>query len=327
MITPAISVLSAVEGLKVIDPEFEDFIVPITAVIIVGAVLRATSRHGSRRPVLRAGDDRVVRRDRRVRRERHRRQPGDPQGALADLCADIHRRALSHRFLRPRRDRARGHRRGGAVRRHGALRSTCDHVWLARTRPTGLHAELFRPGRAGAARRSRGGCSVLSADPGVGANSDGAAGHCRDGDRVSGGDHRGVLGGIASRPARLPAEAPDRAHVGVDHRPDLRAVDQRGADGRGFDPRLRVPQFCGAGVRVRHGGDGHDHHHHHAVLLLRTHEVAMAAVAGADRRRRAGSGGSDVLRGEPHETRARCVAATAHRHHRLHGDDDLETRP
>ena len=36
MITPAISVLSAVEGLKVIDPDFKDFIVPITAVIIVG---------------------------------------------------------------------------------------------------------------------------------------------------------------------------------------------------------------------------------------------------------------------------------------------------
>ena len=36
MITPAISVLSAVEGLKVIDPDLKDFIVPITAVIIVG---------------------------------------------------------------------------------------------------------------------------------------------------------------------------------------------------------------------------------------------------------------------------------------------------
>jgi KUP system potassium uptake protein len=35
MITPAISVLSAVEGLKVIEPDFRDFIVPITAVIIV----------------------------------------------------------------------------------------------------------------------------------------------------------------------------------------------------------------------------------------------------------------------------------------------------
>jgi KUP system potassium uptake protein len=35
MITPAISVLSAVEGMNVIDPDLRDFIVPITAVIIV----------------------------------------------------------------------------------------------------------------------------------------------------------------------------------------------------------------------------------------------------------------------------------------------------
>jgi KUP system potassium uptake protein len=45
MITPAISVLSAVEGLKVIDPGFGDFIVPITAVIIVG--LFSVQRHGT----------------------------------------------------------------------------------------------------------------------------------------------------------------------------------------------------------------------------------------------------------------------------------------
>jgi KUP system potassium uptake protein len=35
MITPAISVLSAVEGLKVVEPSFDSWIVPITAVIIV----------------------------------------------------------------------------------------------------------------------------------------------------------------------------------------------------------------------------------------------------------------------------------------------------
>ena len=45
MITPAISVLSAVEGLKIINPDFEDFIVPITAVIIVG--LFSVQRHGT----------------------------------------------------------------------------------------------------------------------------------------------------------------------------------------------------------------------------------------------------------------------------------------
>jgi KUP system potassium uptake protein len=45
MITPAISVLSAIEGLKVIEPGFNDWIVPITAVIIVA--LFSVQRQGS----------------------------------------------------------------------------------------------------------------------------------------------------------------------------------------------------------------------------------------------------------------------------------------
>ncbi len=45
MITPAISVLSAVEGLKVVDPALSELVVPITAVIIVG--LFAVQRRGT----------------------------------------------------------------------------------------------------------------------------------------------------------------------------------------------------------------------------------------------------------------------------------------
>ena len=45
MITPAISVLSAVEGMKVIDPHLGDFVVPITAAVITG--LFAVQRHGT----------------------------------------------------------------------------------------------------------------------------------------------------------------------------------------------------------------------------------------------------------------------------------------
>ncbi len=45
MITPAISVLSAVEGLKIVEPSLDHLIVPITAVIIV--VLFATQRLGT----------------------------------------------------------------------------------------------------------------------------------------------------------------------------------------------------------------------------------------------------------------------------------------
>ena len=47
MITPSISVLSAVEGLKVVEPSLESLIVPITAVIIV--VLFAFQRAERRR--------------------------------------------------------------------------------------------------------------------------------------------------------------------------------------------------------------------------------------------------------------------------------------
>mgnify|MGYP000900634204 CR=1 FL=1 len=36
MITPAISVLSAVEGLKIVNPQLAEWVVPITAVIIIG---------------------------------------------------------------------------------------------------------------------------------------------------------------------------------------------------------------------------------------------------------------------------------------------------
>lgn len=45
MITPAISVLSAVEGLKILDPELADAVVPVTALIIVG--LFSVQRHGT----------------------------------------------------------------------------------------------------------------------------------------------------------------------------------------------------------------------------------------------------------------------------------------
>ncbi|BBY63884.1 potassium transporter Kup [Mycolicibacterium helvum] len=45
MITPAISVLSAVEGLKLVDPSLSDWVVPITAVIIVG--LFAVQKRGT----------------------------------------------------------------------------------------------------------------------------------------------------------------------------------------------------------------------------------------------------------------------------------------
>ena len=47
IITPAISVLSAVEGIKVVEPTFDQYVVPVTLVIIV--LLFAGQRFGTAR--------------------------------------------------------------------------------------------------------------------------------------------------------------------------------------------------------------------------------------------------------------------------------------
>src|SRR5262249_57408670 len=83
----------------------------------------------------------------------------------------------------------------------------------------------------------------------------------------------------AGRPARLPAAAAHRAHLGGAHRSDLRPVDQLGSARRGPNARLHVQVLGGARLRVRHGGDRHNHDHHPAVLLCRASPVGQAAVA------------------------------------------------
>ena len=51
IITPAISVLSAVEGLEVVQPTLAAWVVPITVVVIFGAVLLPALRHGAGRTI------------------------------------------------------------------------------------------------------------------------------------------------------------------------------------------------------------------------------------------------------------------------------------
>ena len=281
MITPAISVLSAVEGLKVIEPDFEDFIVPITAVIIVA--LFSVQRHGTAAvgrffgPVMIAwfvaigacGVNGIVDNPEILKAL-------SPTYALTFLAGHFHIAFFSLAAIVLSVT--------GAEALYADMghfgRKAITYGWLGLVLPA-CTLSYFGQGALVLADEVHGERAVLLAHPGVGADSDGAAGDGGDGHRVAGGDHRGVLGGVAGGSTRLPAAAADPTHLGVDDRPDLRAVDQRVADGGGADPRLRVPQLGRAGVRVRHGGDGNDHHHHHAVPLLRPHPVAMAAVGGA----------------------------------------------
>ena len=63
LITPAISVLSAVEGLKLVTPALEHYVLPITVVILIGLFAVQRAAPAGRGP-LRAGDGGLVRRHR-----------------------------------------------------------------------------------------------------------------------------------------------------------------------------------------------------------------------------------------------------------------------
>ena len=76
VITPAISVLSAVEGLKLVSPAFEQFVIPLSVVILVGLFAMQSRGTDACRQVLRPDHRRVVHRARRRRAHSHRRQPG-----------------------------------------------------------------------------------------------------------------------------------------------------------------------------------------------------------------------------------------------------------
>ena len=192
------------------------------------AVRGAAHRNGAGGPAVRAGDDRLV-----CWPSARSASPASPttrrsSGRCRRPTPWAFCRQRLDRVLRPGRGRARRHRRRGALRRHGALRPPGDHPRLAGPRLPRLHPELPRPGRADPRRPDQHQQPVLPARARLGPAADGPAGHGGHRDRLPGGDHRRVLGRPPGRPARLPAAAAHRAHLGVDHRPDLRPVDQLG---------------------------------------------------------------------------------------------------
>ena len=96
-ITPAISVLSAVEGLKLATPAFEHYVVPITVVILIAAVRGAEPRHRQGRRVLRPDHGRVVRGDRGPRRHAYPRRSACVAGDQSLLRVRVHARARQDR--------------------------------------------------------------------------------------------------------------------------------------------------------------------------------------------------------------------------------------
>ncbi len=92
LITPAISVLSAVEGFEVASTAFDGLVIPVSIAILVA--LFAVQRHGTARHLdgLRPGHARLVRGARCARPTSGARPSGSAEGRVADLCRRLLRR-------------------------------------------------------------------------------------------------------------------------------------------------------------------------------------------------------------------------------------------
>ena len=175
MITPAISVLSAVEGLKLATPALEHYVVPLTVFILV--VLFSVQSSGTARVASAFGPVMVVwfstpRGDGPRSYQRRSVGAGCDQSLVRDSFPAV-----------PRHDRngdagrgiSRGDRRRGAVCGSGPFRTQADPGRMALFRAAVAADQLFRPGRAGAVQ-SRGDRKFLLPD-GSG-NTAAAAGRC-----------------------------------------------------------------------------------------------------------------------------------------------------
>lgn len=190
VITPAISVLSAVEGLEIITPAFKPYILPITLIILVG--LFVFQRKGTASVGALFGPVMVI--WFAVLAALGALSIIENPGVLAAVNP-LHafRFLLGNSLLGFFALGAVHHRGGGALCRHGALWRQADSVRLAGLRHAGPAHQLLRPGGAAARRPEYGRKPVLPAGAGMGALSAGHPGYGGDHHRLAGGDLRRFL--------------------------------------------------------------------------------------------------------------------------------------
>ena len=259
VITPAISVLSAVEGLKVIAPGLEPYVVPLTILLLVG--LFAVQKRGTASvgryfgPITAA----VVCR---------RLPPRVPiSSALNPETLGALNPAWGFELLY--RHPLKGFVLLGAVvlavtgaealyADMGHFGRRADQPRLAISRLPRAAAELFRPGRPSAFRPCRGRQPVLPSLPHLGADPDGGPGIGGDDHRLAGGDIRRVFHDQPGGAAGLPAAHADPAHLGAGTRPDLRTQDQHAAALRRRRAGARLPLFGQPWLCLRYRCHRHD---------------------------------------------------------------------
>ena len=325
-ITPAISVLSAVEGLKLVTPVLEPYVLPITLAILFALFWvqsRGTERvsayfgpitlvwfiilaalgllHAFDRPVI----FRAI----------------DPSMAVQVL-----RRAWLRVVWRDGIGVPGGHWGRGSLCRHGPFWPWADPPGLVRRGLSRTRAELLRARQPCAGSPGGGGELVLPPRSRLGTASAGSDGNRRDGDREPGRDHRSLFAHPAGGAAWSPSSVRDPAYVGVACRTDLHAARQLAAPGRGVHAGAALRQFSEAGECLRH----RRHRRDACGFLARLHRVPprLALAAGACSRR-SGAAGCDrgqLLRCKPAQVLPRGLCPGVPRPRARARDGDLGPR-
>ena len=128
------------------------------------------------------------------------------------------------------------------------------------------------------------------------------------------------------RPAWLQPADGHRPHLVAPHGADLRAAGELGADGGHDRDRPRLPIVERARRRVRHRRHADDGDHRSAAARDRHGALEVAARRRAAGDRRVPVDRSGVPRREPVENRPRRLAAAGHRERAVYDDDDVEDR-
>ena len=264
VITPAISVLSAVEGLNTVTPLLHPYVVPITIVIIIALFM--IQRNGTARigglfgPIMVVWFAVIA-----ILGVMHIVQaPYVLAGRQPTLWRELLYSQRMARFPCAGHGLPGGDRRRGALCRHGALRPQADSPGLVHLRPARPAAKLLWPGRAGAAAAGAGREFVLHARPLLGAAAARGVGDSRHHYRFAGPDLGCLFAHDAGRKPRVPTSPADRPHVGDGFWPDLHSDCELAADvylhwGRALFP---IVYASGRGLRHRRNFDHGDHHDH-----------------------------------------------------------------
>ncbi len=146
-ITPAISVISAIEGLDIWTTAAHPFIVPLSVAVLVG--LFAMQKRGTGRIGNLFGPDHaalvcIVGGARNSRHHAPSSRAGRGESGVRGRVFRAQRPAQSPHLRRRRSVR---HGRRSVVRGSGALRTQADHARVGRRRFSRASAELFRTGR------------------------------------------------------------------------------------------------------------------------------------------------------------------------------------